>query len=58
MKKKEFVWIYNNLQSTFYFSRGISPITTGVGTKGDAFVKFRNTSEVEIAFTAWCLKQY
>jgi len=56
--KKEYVWIYNKLQSDFYFIKGIIPISIGVGTKGDTYIKFRNTEKLEEAFTQWCLRKY
>lgn len=56
MLKKEFVWIYNPTQSEFYFSKDIVPVTIGTGSKGDAYVKFRNTDELNIAFTEWCTR--
>jgi len=53
---KENVWIYNSSQADFYFSRGIAPITTGIGSWGDKYVKFKNTDEVISAFTEWCIR--
>lgn len=52
--KPEYVWIYNGMQSDFYFSKGIAPVTTGTGSKGDPFVKFKNSAAVQSAFTEWC----
>ncbi len=55
-QKKEFVFIYNQYQSEFYFSKGIVPVKVDRGSKGDIYVKFKNTDEVEKAFTEWCNK--
>jgi len=37
IKEREFVYIYNPLQSQFYFSKGIIPVKVGTGSKGDAY---------------------
>jgi len=54
--EKEFVFIYNQYQSEFYFSKGIVPIKVDRGSKGDIYVKFKNTDEVKKAFTEWCTR--
>ena len=56
--KPEYVWIYNKNQSDFYFSRGIVPVTTGTGSKGDNYVKFINNAAVQDAFTEWCSRKH
>jgi len=56
--RKEFTWIYNGEQSDFYFSEGITPLTTGKGSKGDDYVKFRNDDELQRAFTKWCTRKH
>ena len=53
-KEKEFVYIYNQFQSQFYFSKGILPLKVGNGSKGDTYTMFKNTEEVKQAFTEWC----
>lgn len=55
--KKEFVYIYNQYQSEYYFSKGIVPVKVGRGMKGDIYVMFRNTDEVKNVFTEWCNKE-
>lgn len=56
-KEKEFVYIYNQYQSEYYFSKGIVPVKIGRGMKGDVYVMFRNTEELQQAFTEWCTRK-
>ena len=56
-KEKEFVYIYNQFQSEFYFSKGILPVKVGMGRKGDTYTLFKNTDEVKSAFTEWCTRK-
>ena len=55
--EKEFVYIYNQYQSEFYFSKGIVPVKVGTGSKGDFYVMFKNTKELQKAFTEWCNRE-
>jgi hypothetical protein len=55
-KERKYVFIYNPMQSEFYFNRGIIPVTTGTGSKGDPYVKFINSEEVQTAFNDWCTR--
>jgi len=56
-QEKEFVYIYNPLQSEFYFSKGIIPIKIGKGSKGDTYTMFKNTDEIKLVFTEWCTRE-
>jgi hypothetical protein len=56
-KEKEFVYIYNQFQSEFYFSKGILPVKVGRGSKGDPYTMFKNTDEVKLAFGEWCTRK-
>jgi len=60
MKKgnKDFYYIYNKDQSDFYFKEGVLPLNTGKGTRGDDYVKFRNTESLQKAFAKWCNRKY
>jgi len=51
---KKYIFLYNLTQAEFYFSKGITPLKVGKGTKGDTFVQFINSNEVQDAFDEWC----
>jgi len=50
----KYIFIYNPVQAEFYFSKGITPMKVGKGSKGDVFVQFLKTDELRSAFTEWC----
>ena len=51
---KKYIYLYNLDQAEFYFSKGITPLKVGKGTRGDTFVQFLNSDEVQSAFDEWC----
>jgi len=54
INNNNFVFIYNMRQAEFYFSKGIMPLSVGVGSKKDTYVKFAKSDELMSAFKEWC----
>lgn len=54
LTNQKYVYIYNLLQAEFYFSKNITPLKVGTGTKGDTYVQFKKTDELKSAFDEWC----
>jgi len=52
--ENKYAFIYNKFQYEFYFSKGIVPLKIGTGSKGDLYVQFLNTNELQLAFREWC----
>ena len=50
----KYVFVYDLVQGEFYFSKGITPLKVGVGTKGDTFIQFQKSKELQSAFDEWC----
>jgi len=50
----EFVFIYNLRQAEFYFSKNIVPLSVGVGSKNDTYIKFTKSDALKSAFREWC----
>jgi hypothetical protein len=50
----KYIFVYNLIQAEFYFSKGITPLKVGKGTKGDVFVQFLRTDALKSAFDEWC----
>ena len=53
MQPKEYFYIYNFNQANFYMQSGIKPFEVGIGKKGEPYIKFKNTIELQAAFTKW-----
>jgi len=54
MTNHEYIFLYNLTQAEFYFSKGLTPLKVGTGTKGDTFVQFLNTDKLQSVFDEWC----
>ncbi len=54
MSENKYIFVYNLIQAEFYFSKGITPLKVGKGTKGDVFVQFLRTEALKLAFDEWC----
>lgn len=54
INNNNFVFIYNLNQAEFYFKKGIMPLSVGVGSKKDTYVKFAKTDELQSIFKEWC----
>ena len=48
------VYIYNLRQAEFYFQKGLLPLSVGIGSKNDTYVKFAKTDELKSASIEWC----
>jgi len=48
------VYIYNLRQAEFYFKKGLIPLSVGIGSKNDTYVKFDKTDSLKSAFIEWC----
>lgn len=55
--KNKYAFIYNKFQYEFYFSKGLVPLKIDFGSKGDLYVQFLNTDELQLAFREWCSKE-
>ena len=59
MNNKEFVFIYNPEQVKFFLNDWhLKVVDFGTGSKGDAFVMFRNDNDFKQAFTVWRLRKH
>lgn len=54
LTNQKYVHIYNFQQAEFYFSKGITPIKVGKGNKGDFYILFLKTNQLDSVFTEWC----
>jgi hypothetical protein len=52
-KKKDFYFIYNPDQCNYYLANGLIPIKFGYGKEGDAYLKFRNSEQLQEIFKRW-----
>lgn len=50
---KDYRYIYNPLQASFYLQNNIELIETGLGDKGDIFFKFKDSEELQSIFRKW-----
>ena len=55
---KEYRYIYNMQQASFYIQNGLEPIGCGIGDKKEIYIKFKDSEELQYIFNQWIDRKY